>query len=299
MLGSLRRSTADAVIQDRRPALDAAPPLDVLERLANEAWRDYRRELGAQASGLEAALERLDRAQWTERQEVMDRDDLPDHVRGEMLHHMDVFNRVLFSYPSHYRFLRPSLEAARAAGADPVRFLDLASGRGAFPMYVARRAQREGLRLTVTGSDYHEAHVEHANETARERGIPASFRVVNGFDMAALETGSQDVIACEQALHHFTPGQLARMIHESVRVATHGFVGIDGARSSGLVVGLPLMAALVSRSASFTHDAWVSARRFFHVEELRLIARIACPEAAIETERHLPGFNVIRVRPRR
>ena len=160
-----------------------------------------------------------------------------------------------------------------------------------------RKERRKARKLPVeiTGSDYIPTYIHHARAQARRRGVPATFRLVNAFDMTDVDVGAYDIVFICQSIHHFTAGQLAMMMAQSARRATTAFVGIDGFRSLLLLGLVPGIAALTLRP-SFVHDAWITARRLFSQSELRLVGRLACPSADVQVFRHDVGFSVVQVR---
>jgi SAM-dependent methyltransferase len=174
--------------------------------------------------------------------------------------------------------------------------LELASGSGEFSLGVARLARKRGLDVEITGSDYVEEYVRAAAENARRRGSEARFRVLDAFDFAGrCEPGEFDIVFVAQSLHHFSPGQLAKIIAQSRTVATTAFVGVDGLRSLRVLAVFPLLAAS-ALSRRFLHDAVVSARKFYSDAELAIVGRIAAADARVETATRQPGFSILTVR---
>lgn len=47
-------------------------------------------------------------------------------------------------------------------------------------------------------------YIDAANAAARSRGLDATFRVLNAFDLAELEDGAFDLAVIIQTMHHFT-----------------------------------------------------------------------------------------------
>ncbi len=306
MLDTLKREAADDVLGLYGAELDAArrasrraraEALGALERTVDVLWAAYLDRLRERSEARIGArvVERLDATLRTDEPEHMDLPDFPDALRSRMVEKLHRFNLTMGTYRRALTFARPALdEALRRTGRRP-RLLDLASGHGGFPIELARHATRVGLPVEVTGSDVQDAHVSTGASLAREGGLPVGFRVVNGFHMAELAEGEYDVVTMLQAMHHFTPGKLARMIAESTRVGTTAFIGIDGVRAFWLAAGLPFHTILLTGSTVMFHDALVSARRMYDREELLLIARAAAPGAEVRCRTRLPGFNVLEV----
>lgn len=269
-----------------------------LEARADEAVKRLRaRRLemarrGSWALAWRAALERrLD----TDAVEFLDRPDVPEGERLAIVRKLHVLNRALLSYQRFLSVLRPHiLEIARETGR-PARLLELASGSGEFTLELGRLAERRGLPVQLTGSDIVQAYVEDADYRALTQGVPVRFRQLNAFDLGCLQPGEVDLLFIAQSVHHFTPGQLARMIAEGQRAGARRFIAVDGRRSLFLLGFLPLVTA-VGLDRRFMHDSFVSARRFFAEAELALIARVAAPGARVEVRRSEPAFSILTVR---
>lgn len=307
MLEKERALAAAAALEEAAPVLlgvyrkldqSRDPGLDALEAAVDNLWTRYlsRLEDAARPSPIKRAQERFDRALRTERLEWMDRDDCPEDRREKLLLDLHKLNVRLGTYRNCLRRLEPTLQAAQGRTGRTPRLLDLASGWGGFPIEIGKLAEKRGIPLEATGSDVRLTHVEGGNRRAREAGAPVSFRRVNAFRIEELEEGEYDVLTIIQAIHHFSAGQIARMIAEAVRVSTTGFVGIDFMRTPLIFLaetGLPLAAGTLN--PYFFHDAFVSGRKFLHAVELEMIARAAAPQAEVRCEVHLPGYNVLRV----
>ncbi|HEX9619837.1 MAG TPA: methyltransferase domain-containing protein [Polyangiaceae bacterium] len=223
--------------------------------------------------------------------EYLDDPALDRSIRVRILSHLDALNQLMGSYRLFFDCVRPF-----AGAGGPTRVLDLATGHGGFALALVELAREQGLRLEVTASDIMPEYLELGHRSAARRALPVHFRVQDALDLMSVPEGSFDVITCTQSLHHFTAGQVALMFAQACRVAARGVVFIDGARSllnATMIGGLGLC---VYRDAAFTHDAWVSFRRFFLVEELALLGRL-CPWARQARSRWCPpGHCVLEYR---
>lgn len=272
----------------------APPPwrtMDELDAAADAAIDRLRTERLARARGLTTLSARLDAAARTDTLEHMDRDDLPPALRQQMVRQLYDFTRVVRSHPRFIRMMRSTIHRLAADAGRPVRALELASGSGELALALTTLARRRSLPVTIDGSDVAPPFVELANQTAARRGLPTRFSVLNAFDLEhAVEPGRYALVFIVQAAHHFTPGQLARMIAQARRAGARTFVAIDGRRSLRTLVALPLLMALY-RSPHLVHDGWISARRFYADAELELIAATAAPDARqITVHPREPGF---------
>ena len=175
------------------------------------------------------------------------------------------------------------------------RLLELACGSGQFTLALARLARKRRLPVEVTGSDVVPAYVQEGNARARDARLNVVFREINAFDMHGLREGDFDLIFIGSSMHHFRPGQLARMIAQSMQVAGTAFVGIDGRRSL-LSLGMVPVATLLLGNRHLLHDSVISARRLYSEPELELVAQIAAPGRPVQVRSGTPGTSVLIIR---
>lgn len=175
----------------------------------------------------------------------------------------------------------------------PCRVLDVATGSADIPLALASWARGEEREVQVLATDLHAVTLDAARRaTAREPAV-----AVAEADALALpfDDGAFDFALCSTALHHFDDrADVVRVLGELDRVARHGLVVNDLARSRLALAGARLLAATVWRRHPVTrHDGPLSVRRAFTAAELRELAR----EAGLATARvhaHLP-FRVALV----
>lgn len=263
------------------------------EGLATEALSDMRRRVAMLAARTAVSTCAVTFDSWWRGggAEYLDDPGLDQSIRVRILSHLDSLNQLMGSYRLFFECVRPLTCTGR-----PTRVLDLATGHGGFALALVELAREQGLCLEVTASDIMPEYLEIGHRRAGRRSLPVEFRVEDALDLTKLSDGSFDVITCTQSLHHFTAGQVALMFAQACRAAARGVVFIDGARSllnATMVSGLGLC---VYRDPAFTHDAWVSFRRFFLVEELALLGRL-CPWARKAEGRWCPpGHCVLEYR---
>lgn len=295
----LRRLNREALAQ-----LDPQPPpetaredgeaLQAFVDDAVERLRQTRREIAERSSNpltrLRARVDELVRVDTTE---YMDRPEFPADEKQRLVDILHTFNRILMTYRRFLLDLQPVVEAAARRHGRPARVLELASGAGEFALELAQLARGKGLPVEVTGSDIVPEYVAQASEKARSRGLDVRFVELNAFDLGDLAGEGYDAIFIGQAMHHFSPGQLARMIAQAGRVSRH-FLGIDGRRGLTTLGFVPPSSALFG-NRYFWHDAVVSARRFYSEPELSLVARLAAPKARVSARERPPGLSLLRV----
>ncbi|MEW5734069.1 MAG: class I SAM-dependent methyltransferase [Thermodesulfobacteriota bacterium] len=265
-------------------------------RRAVDAWMaDWLAERSRQArdQGLAARAEdALDRRIRTDLPEHTDNPAVSDARKLRIVRSLHRTNIALGVYRNYADVLLPVLKKTAERLGREVKVLELASGSGGMAMHLARTCARRNLPVSVTGSDYVPQVVDGANERALQKGNPARFRLVNAFAMDALSDGEYDVIYITGTMHHFSPGSLAVIMAQSRRVATSHFIGLDGLRSLGLLLFLPAVHVL-TLLPDHVHDAWLTARKFYSLFELGLIARMALPGVPVSARHSFPDVSVL------
>ena len=271
--------------------------MDELNLKADEAvarFLDERFAVSQELGGVFFLLELLDNAIRTSDQELMDKPNLPENEKLDMVQALDRQNVMMQLYPRYIDTLLPLITEVAERTKREVRVLELASGAGGLAFALAETAEQKNLDVRITASDIVPAFIEEGNGIAAKKKLAVSFRLLNAFDMTELEMGEFDIVVMAQSLHHFTPGQLAVIIAQSARYATTAFVGIDGYRSMLLTGGVPLIASLQG-IGSFTLDGLTSARKFYSELELDIISEIATGRREHRVECLWP-FSVLTVR---
>ena len=220
--------------------------MDELNLKADEAvarFLDERFAVSQELGGVFFLLELLDTAIRTSDQELMDKPNLPESEKLDMVQALDRQNVMMQLYPRYIDTLLPLITEVAERTKREVRVLELASGAGGLAFALAETAEQKNLDVRITASDIVPAFIEEGNGIAAKKKLAVSFRLLNAFDLTELEMGEFDIVVMAQSLHHFTPGQLAVIIAQSARHAKTAFVGIDGYRSMLLAGGVPVARA--------------------------------------------------------
>ncbi len=279
-------------------ALPAWSDMSSLEKTTNQAMARLhrgRRQVAKSLGWLQSAEIYLDDWIRTDLPEYLDDPGFPEERRVSIVQLLHRFNQGVWAYQRFFNMLKPYLQRIEQQQGRAVRILELASGSGEFSLALAKIAQRSGISIAITGSDYFDEHVNACNNKALRLGLNVEFKQLNAFDLSEIAENSYDLVFIAQSLHHFTPGQVAMMIHQAMRVAHTGFMGVDGQRSLSLFAIVP-SAGVLMRSRDFIHDAWITLRKFYTESELTMIGQIAAPEAQVIARRStLPGYSVLTV----
>lgn len=248
----------------------------------------------------------------TDLEEWLDREDA-DPVRTDNTYRQfPVVNRWIARWPTLYRLhIRPLLDSRT-----PTRLLDVGCGGGDVARALARWAERDGLRLEVTGIDPDpRAHAfVRAEGAGREATMPepvtqtpaareatgqqatmpeaatpeptaparVTFRRASTSDLVA-EGARFELVICNHVLHHLAPGLLGPFLEELGKLATRRVLVSDIERSRVGYLLFSLGTALPFRNSYIRTDGLVSIRRSFTAPELREILP--------------PGWRVEHLRP--
>ncbi|AQT81152.1 SAM-dependent methyltransferase [Mycolicibacterium litorale] len=230
----------------------------------------------------------LDRRLQTDRLEYLDRDDVADRVKHQVIRSLDWMGRVL---RDHQRIADRALRLV-ADVAEP-EILELGAGHGALSRAVL--AQRPDARVTVTDIDpalvaalaagdlgaHPRAEVRHLDATT----IDAPDR---SFDLALFAL----------AFHHLRPAAAAQLLAEATRVAD--ILVVCDLRRPPAALHLLRLASFLPFAAvlPFAHDGLISSLRAYSPSAFRALAAHADP--AITVDIHRMGRNqlVIARRPR-
>jgi 2-polyprenyl-3-methyl-5-hydroxy-6-metoxy-1,4-benzoquinol methylase len=158
------------------------------------------------------------------------------------------------------------------AGVAPATVLDLGSGGGDVPLALAARAAREGVDLTLTGSDLSGRAVARARAAAARAGLAVDFVPL---DALAAPLPHHDVVMSTLMLHHLDDDDARHLLAAMGRAAGKLVVVCDLARS---LPGLALAWAgtrLLTRSRVVHVDGVLSVRAAFRPDEALQLARDA------------------------
>lgn len=298
----LQLSTLNQAILDdprfRRTMDPPAPRGEALERHVDatvDRLRAERVRLGRETGGLSRVGSVMDSALRTQAVEHLDEEGYPERGKLAIAMGLHLMNVVSASYRRFFELLAPMLRQIQERHGRPARVLELACGSGGFALALGSLAARRGFAVEVTGSDIVPLYVSRAQRQAEKQGSPVVFRLLDAMNMEAVADGAYDIVFVAQSTHHFSPGQLARMIAETRRVATTAFVSVDGYRSLGMVAFVS-GSALLSMWPAMVHDATISARKFYPEAELEAIARMAAPDARVRIGRIWPLNTTLTVR---
>jgi ubiquinone/menaquinone biosynthesis C-methylase UbiE len=230
---------------------------------------------------------RLDRLLQTDREEYLDRADVDDRLKRQVIDALDWTGRV---FGNHKRFARVVLDVV-ADVADP-HILELGAGHGA----VSRLLLEQHPTAEVTITDLNPDSVARMEQAFA--GEPRAN--VRRMDATAIDApeGGYDVALFALSLHHLPPVAAAKVFAEGTRVADT-LVIIDLPRPPAplhllrLAMNLPF-----APFVPLLHDGLISSLRAYSPSALRDLAAHADPKIEVELRSGMSGQVVIARRPR-
>jgi len=152
--------------------------------------------------------------------------------------------------------------------------LDVGTGAGDIPRAVVRAARRRGTAVTPVGLDL----LRPAAQVARRGGLATILA-----DGATLPLGprSVDFVVASQVLHHLSPAVAVRWLRELDRVARRAVVVADLARGRLATLAMWAVSFPMGLHPVTRHDAVLSLRRGYTVEELEELLRAAGVAASV------------------
>jgi 2-polyprenyl-3-methyl-5-hydroxy-6-metoxy-1,4-benzoquinol methylase len=168
---------------------------------------------------------------------------------------------------------KPISHVARALSPKPVRVLDIATGSGDIPIALWQRAQRQGLKLEITGIDVSPRTIEFARQRAERLQSPIQFQCYNALENDL--TAEYEVVMCSLFLHHLPRDHAVELLRRMAAAARRAVL-ISDLRRSAYGLALAFAASRIfSRSQVVHDDAVRSVRAAFTRSELADIAKQA------------------------
>ena len=229
----------------------------------------------------------LDRRLQTDRPEYLDRDDVNDRVKRQVIRSLDLMGRVL---RDHQHIAERALELV--ADIPEPKILELGAGHGGLSRKLLE--MRPTARATVTDIDPISVSKIASGELGRHPRVLV--RQMDATDIDAPDR-SYDLALFVLALHHLPPVPAARVLAEGTRVADKLLI-VDLRRPPAVLHLIRLASffpfALV---LPFAHDGLISSLRAYSPSGFRALAAHADPAITVEFSRL--GRNQIVVAHRR
>ncbi|BCS53582.1 methyltransferase domain-containing protein [Geobacter sp. SVR] len=193
----------------------------------------------------------------------------PEELEGTLAD-IRLVNRYLGDITAVIKHL--SVMAGAAAGS-PLRVLDLATGSADIPAAIVDWARVRSLPIRITAIDYNPRTVEVARQ--RIGDYPEIELAVADALSLPFPEKSFDIVLCSKTIHHFTEGQVVRLLQEVSRVATRGYIVMDLRRSWIPYLLIRLLTRIFTGNRLTRYDGPLSVLRSFTVNELTSLAEAA------------------------
>ena len=228
----------------------------------------------------------LDRLLETDRQEYLDRVDVDDSTKRQVLDALDWTGRV---FGNHERFAHLALDLI-ADVADP-KVLELGAGHGGVSRVILDN--HPSAEVTVTDIDAQSVAAIAAGAVgAHPRAT------VRQMDATAIDAadGAYDLVLFALSFHHLAPGDAARVFAEGTRVGQRLLI-IDLPRPPAPLHLLRLATMLpLAPWLPFVHDGVISSLRCYSPSALRSLAYYGDPAIDVELRGGLLSPQVVVAR---
>lgn len=230
----------------------------------------------------------LDRRLRTDRPEYLDRDDVDDRIKRQVIGSLDWMGRVL---RDHDHFAERTLKLV-ADIPDP-KILELGAGHGGLSRKLLE--MHPTAQITVTDID----PISLSNIASGDLGSHprAVVRRMDATDIDAPDC-SYDLALFVLSFHHLPPAPAARVLAEGTRAANKLLI-IDLGRPPALLHLIRLAAFFpLALLLPFAHDGLISSLRAYSPSGFRALAVHADPTIAVEFSRLGRNQVVVAQRPR-
>ncbi len=150
------------------------------------------------------------------------------------------------------------------------RVLDLATGGGAIPIVLSRRAARWGLKVTIDGCDKSPQAIQFAAKKATARGVQSRFFVLDVLNQPLPK--EYDIIMCSLLLHHLDEADAITLL-KRMAAAARRLVLVDDLVRGRLGYLLAYLGCRLLSGSHMVHvDGPVSVAAAFTIDEARALA---------------------------
>lgn len=207
--------------------------------------------------------------------ELLDRPECDPALAAASYRFMERVNGCFGGIRVVRRFLAAEA-AARGAGA-PLRILDIGSGSCDIPLAVSRWARAHAVPLRITCLEMADPAVALARRRLARAGDPA-VRLLQGDVFHHQPDAPYDCAVASLCFHHFSDARILALLRRLGGFVRRGVLINDLRRSPWAFLGAGLL--LAGAPAGVRHDALLSIRRGFKINELTILLR------------QLPGVSV-------
>jgi ubiquinone/menaquinone biosynthesis C-methylase UbiE len=213
----------------------------------------------------------LDRRLQTNCSEYLDRDDVPERIKRNVVRSLEWTGDV---FKNHQKFAMLALDEI-ADVPDP-KILELGAGHGG----LSRKLLAEHPTARVTVSDIDATSVLEIAESELGSHPRATVCVVDATQIESPDR-SFDLAIMALTFHHLTPAAAAQVIAEGTRVADKLMI-IDLPRPPAPLHLVRLALFVPFIAIPFAHDGFISSLRSYSASALRALAEHADPSIKVQ-----------------
>lgn len=198
---------------------------------------------------------------------LIERMDQPDCDPAQLINTYRQFKRVnrLFARPGtlYARYIRPYLSKSHS-----VSILDIGSGGGDIPLYIAKRAEQDGFLIRITAIDTDQRSLEFSRKNSRLDTITYHRCAIS--EILADQT-QYDLVISNHLLHHLPDEEIIPFLQTTTQVARFAVFLSDIHRSEVSQFMFKLITQPFFHDSFVVEDGLTSIRRSYTPKELSLI----------------------------
>jgi len=193
------------------------------------------------------------------------------------------------------RFL--AAETAGRHACAPLRILDIGSGSCDIPLAMVRWARAYGIPLHFTCLEMAGHAIDIARgQLARAGNPPVKLLQEDAFTHQPVEP--YDYAVTSMCFHHFSNAQILMLVHRLRGFVRSSLLINDLRRSRLASLAAKLLLAAIAAPSGVRHDALLSIRRGFKIDELRtLLRQLDSVTVSVEPARWFRIAAIIRFKP--
>lgn len=203
-------------------------------------------------------------------EEFIDRPDCEPELAAASYRFMETVNCRFGGIQAVQRFL--AVETAKHCTGSPLRILDIGSGSCDIPLAMSRWARAQGIPLHFTCLELSAHAFEIARAQLARVGDPA-VQLLQQDIFTHQPDEPYDFAVASMCFHHFSNEQILVLV-QRLRGFVRKSILINDLRRSFLAsLGVGLLLTVTGTPAGVRHDALLSIRRGFKVDELSTLLR--------------------------